>query len=89
MTTISDKKMEARIKDPEKIMATIVKALEGLGTSVKALEEKTNKSQNEDIQEIIKSQEKLERIIIANSNAIKQIDEETIRLILPELKTRK
>ena len=80
MTTISDKKMEARIKDLENTMATIVKALKGLGASVKALEEKANKSQNEDIQEILKSQDKLEGIIIANSKAIKQIDEEILRL---------
>ena len=46
---------------------------------MKVLEEKSIKSQNEDIQEIVKSQEKLE-VIIPNSNAIKQIDEEILRL---------
>ena len=39
-------------------MATIVKAIKGLGASVKSLEEKSIKSQNEGIQEIVKSQER-------------------------------
>ena len=80
MTTISDKKMEARIKDLENTMGTIVKVLKGLGASVKSLEEKSIKSQNEDIQDIVKSQETRQGIIITNSNAIIQIDEEILRL---------
>ena len=86
MTTISDKKMEARIKDLENTTATIVKALKGLGASVKSLEEKVNKSQSEDIQEIVKSKEKLEEIIIANSNDIKKIDEEILKMQMDKIK---
>ena len=55
--------MEVQIKDQEKTMLTIVRAMKDLKASVKALEEKGNKSQNEDIPEIVKSQKILEEII--------------------------
>ena len=41
MTTISEKKMEAQIKDLEKTIGVLVRALKGLKASVKVLEEKT------------------------------------------------
>ena len=47
-------------------MVTIVRALKELKASVKFLEEKANKSESDDIQEIVKSQK----------NAIKRTDEE-------------
>ena len=57
MTTVSDKKMmdkmELQIKGLEKNMGTIVKALKDIKAGLTALEEKVNKSQNEEIQHIV------------------------------------
>jgi hypothetical protein len=55
---------------------TVVRAMKDIKSSIKGIEEKGIKIQNEDIQEIIKIQKILEEIIIANSNAIKKIYEE-------------
>ena len=49
--------MEVQIKDLEKTMVTIVRDMKDIKASVKALEEKGNKSHNKDIQEIVKSQD--------------------------------
>ena len=82
MTKNSDKKIadnipvEVQIKDLEKTMGTIVRALKELKASVKVLEEKENRSQSDEIQEIVKSQKTLEEIITTNAIAIKRIDEE-------------
>ena len=68
--------VEVQIKDLEKTMGTIVRALKELKASVKVLEEKENRSQSDEIQEIVKSQKTLEEIITTNAIAIKRIDEE-------------
>ena len=85
MTKVSDKKMmdkiplELQIKGLEKNMGTIVKALKDLKASFTALEEKVNKSQNEEIQHLVESQKMLEKVIVENSNAIKRIDDEILK----------
>ena len=90
MTTVSDKKMmdkmELQIKGLEKNMGTIVKALKDIKAGLTALEEKVNKSQNEEIQHLVESQTRLEEVIIENSNAIKRIDEEILKFEIDKAK---
>ena len=90
MTTVSDKKMmdkmELQIKGLEKNMGTIVKALKDIKASLTALEEKVNKSQNEEIQHLVESQKRLEEVIIENSTAIKRIDEEILKFEIDKAK---
>ena len=81
---VSDMKMgvkiplELQVKELGKSMVTIVKALKDLKASVKALEDKTPKSHDEDIKELVDSQKILQQIIEANSDAIKRIDAEIV-----------
>ena len=83
---ISDKKMgdkvplEMQVKELEKSLVTIVKAFKDLKASVKALEEKSTKSHDEDIQELMNRQKTLEEVIEANSDAIKRIDAEILNI---------
>lgn len=70
--------LELQVKELGKSMVTIVKALKDLKASVKALEDKTPKSHDEDIKELVDSQKILQQIIEANSDAIKRIDAEIV-----------
>ena len=63
-----------QVKELEKSLVTIVKAFKDLKSSVNALEEKSNKSHEEDIKELMNRQETLDEIIKANSEAFKRID---------------
>ena len=72
--------LEMQVKELEKSLVTIVKAFKDLKSSVKALEEKSNKSHEEDIKELMNRQETLDEIIKANSEAIKRIDVEIINM---------
>ena len=82
---VSDKKMddkiplELQIKGLEKSMVTLVKAFKEIKATVGKLEEKVNKNQSNEIQEIMKAQQNLEIIIAANTEAIKRIDNEILR----------
>ena len=92
MKKVSVKKMmdkiplELQIKGLEKNMGTIVKALKDLKASFTALEEKVHKSQNEEIQHLVESQNILEQVIVENSKAIKRIDDETLKFEIDEAK---
>ena len=83
---ISDKKMgdkvplEMQVKELEKSLVTIVKAFKDLKASFKALEEKSTKSHDEDIQELMNRQKNLEEVIEANSDAIKRIVAEILNI---------
>ena len=66
--------LESQVKNLEKGMGTIVKAFKDLKTSVKALEDKIENAQNEEVREILRNQKVLQDIISANSDAIKRID---------------
>ena len=54
----------------------MVKVVKEIKASVNKLEEKVDKNQNAEIQEIIKTQKNLDELIVANSAAIKSIDSE-------------
>ena len=69
-----------QVKDLEKTLVTIVKAFKDLKASVKALEEKSTKSHDEEIQELFNRQKTLEAVIEANSDAIKRIDVEILNI---------
>ena len=49
-------------------------------TNVKKLEENSKTNQLDEVQEIIKSQEMIDRIIVANSDSIKRLDIEIAKL---------
>ena len=66
--------MELRIKGLEKSMGTMVKAFKELKAGMEALKEKLNKNQEEEIQELIKTQEMLNDMAVTNCEAIKRID---------------
>ena len=66
--------MELRIKGLEKSMGTMVKAFKELKAGMEALKEKVNKNQEEEIQELIKTQEMLNDMAVTNCEAIKRID---------------
>ena len=66
--------IEFQVKNLEKGMGTIVKAFKDLKASVKALEDKIDNAQNEEVREILRNQKVLQDIISANSDAIKRID---------------
>jgi vacuolar-type H+-ATPase subunit I/STV1 len=66
--------LDMQIKRLEKNMGTIVKAFKELKVSMDALEKKVNKHQEEEIQELIKTQKVLNDIVLSNSEEIKQVD---------------
>ena len=70
--------LELQVKELQKSMLTIVKALKDMRTSVNKLEEKANKSHDDDIQDLVNCQKTLELIVNANSEAIKRIDDEIL-----------
>jgi uncharacterized protein YlxW (UPF0749 family) len=80
---ISEKKMtdktplEMQVKKLENSLVNIAKAFKDLQSSVKALEEKSNKSHEEDIKILMNGQQTLDEIIKANSEAMKRIDKAT------------
>ena len=57
-------------------MVTILKAVKEIKSSVVKLEEKVDKTHNDEIQEIINAQKNLEEVIALNSDAINRIDED-------------
>ena len=61
-------------------MGTIVKAFKELKDSVKALEDKVDKTQNQEVKEIMENQKMLEDLLKANSEAIRKIDSDIIRI---------
>ena len=68
--------LELQVKALEKGMGVMVKAFKEIKASMNKLEEKVDKTQNTEIQEIIKTQKNVEELIAANSDAIKCIDSE-------------
>ena len=61
-------------------MVTILKAVKEIKASVVKLEEKVDKTHNDEIQEIINAQKNLEDVIALNSEPIKRIDNEILRM---------
>ena len=68
--------MEIQVKALEMGMGVMVKAVKEIKASINKLEEKVYKTQNEEVQEITKTQKKLEEMIATNSDAIQSIDSE-------------
>jgi hypothetical protein len=64
----------------EGIALTIVKAFKELKDSVKALEDKVDKTQNQEVKEIMENQKMLEDLLKAKSEAIRKIDSDIIRI---------
>ena len=75
-----EKSLEIQVRTLERGMGTIVKAFQELKDSVKALEEKVDKTQTEEEKEIMKNQKMLGGLLKANSEAIKKIDTDIIRI---------
>ena len=71
--------LELQMKGLKKSMVTLVKAVKETKATLGKLEEKVNKSQSDEIQEIMKAQKNLEEIIAANNNAIERIDAKIVR----------
>ena len=57
-------------------MGILVKAFKEIKASMNKLEEKVYKTQNAEIQEIIKTQKNVEQMIAANADALKSVDSE-------------
>ena len=72
--------LELHVKSLEKSMVTILKAVKEIKSSVVKLEEKVDKTHNDEIQEIINAQKNLEDVIALNSEAIKRKDKEILRM---------
>ena len=71
---------EVKVTELKKDMVAVVKAVRDLNTSVNKLEENAKMDQYDEVQEIIKSQEMIDRIIVANSDSIKRLDREIAKL---------
>ena len=80
----NNKALEERVNALERSMGTVVNALKELNLGVKELQEKKTKDmvpgqqndENKEIREIIEAQAVIDKILIANSEAIKRIDTE-------------
>ena len=72
--------LELQIRALEKNMGTIVKAFKEFKVSMDVLEKKVNKHHEEEIQELIKTQNMLNDIVVSNSEAIENIDIEIKRI---------
>ena len=68
--------LEMQVRSLETAMGTIVKAFKDLKSHVKALEDKVEQSQNQEVREIMNSQKVLEELISEKSNDIKNIEME-------------
>ena len=95
MTKISENKMtekvslELQVRALEKNMGLIVKAFKEFKVSMDALEKKVDKHQEEEIQELIKTQKMLNDIVVSNSEAIKSIDSEIKMLEAAKVESKK
>ena len=76
----AEKSLEIQVRSLERGMGTIVKAFKELKDSVKALEDKVDKTQNQEVKEIMENQKMLEDLLKANSEAIRKIDSDIIRI---------
>jgi phage shock protein A len=68
--------LEDQVKTLQKHMWAMVQMIKDLKCNVENLEKKIAITENSEIKEIIKTQQIMDGIITANSEAIKQIDEE-------------
>ena len=75
-----NKALDEKVNAMRKDLVTVVKALRDLSASVKKLEEKSENDENKELQEILKSQEMIDRIIVENSDSIKRLDREIAKL---------
>ena len=78
---MASKKMEEEMKELQKHFGGIIKLVKGLKANVETLERKISEKENEDIKEILDSQAAIDKILVANSEAIKRIDTEIQRLV--------
>ena len=72
--------IEEEVKNLHKHMGTVVKMMQNLKCSVEVLEKKMDIKQNQEIKEIIDAQSVIDEILVANSDAIKRIDKEIVKL---------
>ena len=61
-------------------MGTVVKMMQNLKCSVEVLEKKMDIKENQEIKEIIDAQSVIDEILVANSDAIRRIDKEIVKL---------
>ena len=72
--------IEEEVKNLHKHMGTVVKMMQNLKCSVEVLEKKMDIKENQEIKEIIDAQSVIDEILVANSDAIKRIDKEIVKL---------
>ena len=80
MKMAGEKILEFQLKSLEKGMGTLVKAFMDLKADVKALEDKVDNKLNDEIKDIRKNQKWLEDLMKANSDALKEVQNELIGL---------
>ena len=73
---VDKRPFDSQVKILEKNMCTLVKAFKELKSTVKILEEKINKPENNEIQDIRESQKILDKAINESSEAIEKINSE-------------
>ena len=71
--------LEEQIKILQKHFGSIIVTVKDLKCSMDRLEKKVDEREAVDIKDIIKQQEALEKVISANADAIKRLDEELVR----------
>lgn len=72
--------LEEEVKTLQKHMGAIMRTVKDLKATVEAMGGKMLTKENEEIKEIMEAQRVVEEVIVANSDALKRIDREMLRL---------
>ena len=72
----SNKSLEEQVKTLQRQFGGLAKLVKEIKCSVEKLEKKEPHKEDEKIQEIVEAQQVIDAIIVANADAIKQIDKE-------------
>ena len=71
--------LEEQVKTLQRHFGSMIVTMKDLKCSVDRLEKKVDEAENKEIKDIIEQQKVMEKVIAANAEAIKRLDEELIK----------
>ena len=71
--------LEEQVKTLQRHFGSIIVTMKDLKCSVDRLEKKVDEAENKEIKDIIEQQKVMEKVIAANAEAIKHLDEDLIK----------
>ena len=80
MAKVTKKSLEEQVKTMQNHFGAIISTVKDLKTSVETLQKRFEQNQTSEVEEIVETQRVLDEIVVANSDAIKQIKSEMANL---------